>query len=29
MPDSLHFPSAIHISQWDVTNKGETNSQHA
>jgi len=24
MPDSLYFPSAIHVSQRNVTDKGET-----
>ena len=29
MPDSLHFPSAIHVSQWDDTDKVETYGLHA
>ena len=29
MCDSLYFPSAIHVSQWDVSDKGETNGLHA
>ena len=29
MPDTLHFPSAIHVSQWDDPDKGETYGLHA